>query len=75
MVQKLRCFTIIIMIANDLSFFHVGLSISDAPLGRTMLIRWGQLVREENLKRSGAIFEVILLWWWPEPQTLVIIAS
>lgn len=74
MVQKLRCFTIIIMIANDLSFFHVGLSISDAPLGRTMLIRRGQLFREENLKRSGAIFEVILLWW-PEPQTLVIIAS
>ena len=53
---------------------HVGLSISDAPLGRTMLIRRGQLFREENLKRSGAIFEVILLWW-PEPQTLVIIAS
>lgn len=59
MVQKLRCFTIIIMIANDLSFFHVGLSISDAPLGRTMLIRRGQLFREENLKRSGAIFEVM----------------
>ena len=38
---------------------HVGLSISDAPLGRTMLIRRGQLFREENLKRSGAIFEVM----------------